>query len=236
MTEKQGYRFCLECQERAEKAESECAALRAELNCIRAESELTETWLSEAREELDNERRRANYHQGAADNLRAEVESLTFHEARVHVAYRSEREGMAAEAQRDQAREMAAECCEQRTAAESRLAAATELLRVLLARGHDPYMKGEIARFLAAHPAAPGRCTMSDHDPTCIGCVGGTQDQHTCMNAIVPWPQPLLGRPDPAPRPAPADPSVHCRWHAAWSERCVWCHAIDRETKKATNV
>lgn len=97
-------------------AESECAALRAE---------------------VDNERRRANYHQGAADNLRKEVER--------HKRGRAEN-GEAADAYRDRA-----------NAAESRLAAANALLGDC-ARGNRAIWPHEARAHLAAQPAtAPDR-------------------------------------------------------------------------------
>jgi hypothetical protein len=113
------------------KADAECEALRAELVCIRTEAELTETRLSEARAEVE---RQAALLDMCSANFDRMIE------------------------ERDRAE-----------AAETRLAAATELLDECARTGQAIWPR-QARAFLAAQPAAPvvkcpAFCQCADHQP-----------------------------------------------------------------------
>jgi hypothetical protein len=147
MTEKQGYRFCLECQERAEKAESECAALRFELTSKNNEVEIADGEIERLRAEVDERRKIDLQNCKLIDSLRAEVERLRDTNLMQHGQLQESR---------------------------SRLAAATELLRRAhdtLARLGLQWVDapvpliGDVRAFLAAQPATPAiRCHVCGSD------------------------------------------------------------------------
>lgn len=141
-------------QQRAKAAESECATLRAEVACIRAEAELTETRLSEARAEVERLRAR----EGGVDNLDAQIVEL-----------RTEVERLRAELALES--ELATLHAGGASRAESRLSAATELLERTSKVAHEDDLDARIAlvdavdAFLAAQPAAPARTA---HPAACL--------------------------------------------------------------------